>query len=1031
MTLYNNRNYEKYLHVIAAYSNGNQHAVESAGFSRDIIHAIQQILNNYSSDGVIYLYELIAASLVTHAPVKALLRLDIFLEALKTASADLTVSEEMRIILSRIFASSGALSGRLNADPSLLNMLADLDGTLTYHPDREYYLDSLTSTPAGNAAPDERKQAIHRAHTVHLMRICARNADPDIPVAVINRELTLLAEATIESCLGLVFRELTDRLGSMPRQHSLVVLGAGKLGGAELNVSSDIDLIYLSGGAEESWGKYDSLSFHTMLAERLTRVLSEATELGMLYRVDTRLRADGSSGPLVRTHRDYFRYLEMRGEAWERQMLIKARPVAGDQTSGQAFLDSLAHFIYPTSITRSPNREIVELKNRIEARLIAEGSKKTHLKLVPGGIRDIEFVTQCLQLLMGGNHPEVRCAGTREALGALRDLNALSSLEYTVLSDAYTLYRSIENALQWRELLPAFTLPETPEDLDELASFLHNPEQSRPRSSDLTDELNRCRDAVRNIYNEVFTISDTESFEEMTIYAALHPAGDEKAKRFLESLGFSNFPESARTLSRLVFGEGGNAPDPKLHRSSGRFIPKLLSEISNLPDPGGALERFARVTESYKARHTLFDILDSNPSLLEFTLSITNNSGFITETLVNDPSLLDWLVEVGGIIHPVDMKKMARELKRIDSESTSDETFTQSCLALKNREFLRIGARDITGLAATEKTFAELSKIAECIVKTVHARARSTMRFGQHVPRDYSFSVMAAGRLGAGMMDFGSDLDLIYVYRNPPEKTGTFDAPRFSITLAQHMQSYITGGGGPYKIYDVDSRLRPEGGSSVLAVSIDEYKRYLRHRASPWERLALARARAVAGSARLGSEVTGMLHSFIYYGCFTREEVKKIIDIRAAMIRSTQKRYPGQVNVKSGPGGLVDIDFVAQAYAAHYGADIHSLRCRETPRILTALASAHILSRHDVTTMKRLYAFLCNVEKALRIGSGRSVNTLPKSEVESARVARLLGFTNMRRFMKRLEDVMYLTQNLYDRLMNELLMRSEDGKAQA
>ena len=229
-------------------------------------------------------------------------------------------------------------------------------------------------------------------------------------IADITTELSALAEAVIGACLAIAGDELGVN-GESGMAHRLFVLGLGKFGGRELNVSSDVDLIYLC-DRMEGWESFEDMTIHTRLAERLTQLLTEATALGYLYRVDTRLRADGASGPLVRTTADYLRYLEMRGQAWERQMLLKARPVAGSIEGGRRFLDAVEHFIFPASIARSPHREIVALKNQIESRLEATGSKKTHLKLMPGGIRDIEFITQCLQLLMGGMHREVRVTGT-------------------------------------------------------------------------------------------------------------------------------------------------------------------------------------------------------------------------------------------------------------------------------------------------------------------------------------------------------------------------------------------------------------------------------------------------------------------------------------------------------------------------------------------------------------------------------------------------------------------------------------------
>ena len=246
--------------------------------------------------------------------------------------------------------------------------------------------------------------------------------------------------------------------------------------------------------------------------------------------------------------------------------------------------------------------------------------------------------------------------------------------------------------------------------------------------------------------------------------------------------------------------------------------------------------------------------------------------------------------------------------------------------------------------------------------------------------------------------------------------------------LATRILGLINGGGGIYKMYDVDARLRPEGGNSLLAISLDSYETYLERRASEWERLAHVRSRAVAGSTALGKEAMELLHRFVYHGPFSLEEVERIREIRAIMVDSSLKRYPGLINIKSGPGGITDIDFIAQSYAAHYGRDNPSVRQRETGAIFDALGSDQIIERHDGTALLDLYTFLINVEKAIRCSSGKAVNTVPVSGTELSRVARLLGFKNVRRFNKRLEDVMTLTREYHERMMVELQYRAGNVK---
>jgi len=442
-------------------------------------------------------------------------------------------------------------------------------------------------------------------------------------------------------------------------------------------VSSDIDLIYLYD--EKS---VDSPSEMTRLAERLTRLLSEPTEYGFLYRVDTRLRADGTTGPLVRSLRDYFRYLEMRGEAWERQMLLKARPIAGDIDSGRSFLAELERFVFPGAVTRSPNREIAAIKAKIESRLVSDGSKGTHLKLRPGGIRDIEFIVQCLQLLTGGNKQEVRVPGTLPALDALKNCDAVTDAEHRVLRDAYILYRRVENALQWRELTPASSPPPAGKELDTLACFLGYDSHDMNPGGLLAADIDRMLKDVRSVFDDVFSASQGDPFDSVAVPASLVSAGHEESRRFLEKLGFPEPEKGALLFGRLFDGGQGSIRDDE---SIERFGSVLLGRLADLPDPGGALERFTVIVEAYNARRVLFDILAGAPKLLDLLVSVAHSSVFLSDILARDPSLLDWLIESGEIWSELDKDGIESELRRIDAASAAHDAFSSKCRSLKNR----------------------------------------------------------------------------------------------------------------------------------------------------------------------------------------------------------------------------------------------------------------------------------------------------------------------------------------------------------
>lgn len=988
----------------------------------EFIESLRDILNIYSQTPPNNILRILSVLLRFPLRRTALVHLHRYVQALSSPDDIIRYSDTTTNIIAYLLAASTALSGRIIADPTLIDEIENTESPLEPRLDAGWYRDRMNPEPGDDSV---QIRHIHRIHTVELIRICARNTLSDISLVDISKELSLLADTVVDTCLDLAWRQITRNRANTPDTHSLIVLGLGKLGGMELNVSSDIDLIYLCEEPEDR--KYEVIELHARLAEKLTRLLSEATPKGYLYRVDTRLRADGQSGPLVRTTVDYLRYLELRGEAWERQMLLKARPVAGKLHIGNDFLTSVKHFIFPRSLTRSPNSEVVALKEQIEARLVAEGSGKTHIKLMPGGIRDIEFTVQCLQLLMGGTHPDVRSSGTLDAIERLHNAEALSTDEYMLLREAYLFYRRLENCLQWQELLPAFSLPSSDLTLAQVGHIMgyigETPEIG------LLDDLSKHQRKVRTLYEEIFTVHEDETFEGMVLYCSRIAESDDRARRFLESQGFIDPLRSQRDLASLSHDPEAKDTDSTTHPSVNRFLPMLVESLVQLPDPGGALERFRRLTEAYHSRIYFFEALTGNKALFNLLLSVCHSSSFLTEMLIGDPSLIGWLFEEGEVTQIYSQGALRHEIQAIAENTTDPSTFSKACLAVKNRERLRTGVRDISGIASTRETFAALTILAETIVTTTTEMVVNDFRRRyQILGKWFDFSVLAAGRLGAHVMNFGSDLDLIFVYTYRRDDMPQ-EIPHLAVKCAQTILSYISADGSVYRVYEVDARLRPEGGNAVLAVSLDEYRRYLSDRASPWERLALVRTRILTGGLDFRSDIESLLDGFVYRKPFSDEEIIGIMDIRATMIASSVVRNGKTTNIKTGSGGISDIDFVAQTFAAHFGSSDNHLKGHDTHELLEKLSGRKI-GKDEAGQLQEMYEFLNDIEKFIRLSSGTSANSLPGEGIELARIARLAGYTNIRRFQKKLTSTMTRVHELYSHLMTELLGSAGDQPTQ-
>ena len=844
---------------------------------------------------------------------------------------------------------------------------------------------------------EERLEELRRVHRREFLRIGAAEILGTKPVAQIGRELADLAdvvvELVLETCQHDLWQEHGPPLDERGRPARFLVVGLGKYGGQELNYSSDIDLIFVWDGEtqpERGGTQLENSEFFHRLGQRVVQVLSEGTKEGFFYRVDMRLRPEGASGTLTHSLRSSWTYYETRGELWERQMLIKARRVAGSQTLGEQYAAMLRPFIYPAHFHSSPHEEIRRIKERIEASIRERPRGENNIKLQAGGIRDIEFIVQCLQLLYGGSHPHVRFHNTLAAIDRLATMSALTAAEASALKGAYQFFRRVENLLQIASGRPDYAIPEDARALALVMGY------GDARS--FANALAGHRLRVRRLFAALF-YSDAPAPPPPTWLLEIE-SGSEAACADLAERGFVDGEAGHRRLQRLA-GMGLLLSGGRSHFEA--LLPELLNSLAAAPDPDQGLLRFTQLVEAYGAPGALYTLFQEHTGFRSLIIAICGSSRFLSDLLRRDPALLDSLVDQAG-------QSLEPEPVRGDLDAIA---------RMQKQSLLQIGADDLMGLATEEETFLRLTELGDEVLQAVYELAWRPLvrRWGKprnRQGRDVQFAVLAAGKFGGREVDFGSDLDLFFVYESDGKTRRGVANSVFFIEFSQRLITLLAEEG----LYSVDARLRPEGASAPMAISLVGYRRYLAQRGATWERMALSRVRQVAGDAEFGTRVLRAIERFVYSKEADADLAVQMREMRQRMEPQSRRRV--RIDIKRGPGGIVDIEFVAQILVLKWGYRDRRLRVGSTRHALQLLVEQGCLDPERGRLLLDAYEYLRAVEKGMRIASDKADDALPTGR-ELEILSRALSAEGVAAFQAEVEEYMRQTRSVFSAVFAELI----------
>lgn len=801
---------------------------------------------------------------------------------------------------------------------------------------------------------------------------------------------TELAEQCLRLALEALEQDVASRHGVVRdgegNAQRLVVFGLGKLGGGELNFSSDVDLVYAypQGGESDGPRPLAAEEYFARLGQRLARLLDDTTVDGFSHRVDLRLRPFGNAGRVALSFTGMDLYFQREGRDWERYAWLKARAVAGDIAAGEAWLATLRPFVYRRYLDYTALDGLREMKAAITAE-VARRDMHEDIKRGAGGIREIEFLCQALQLIRGGREPALRERRLLHALVALVDSGQMAAEDGAALREAYLFLRRLENRLQMLRDAQTHTLPADPIDRLRIAVGLGHEDweglrsalalQQQRVSTEFAALLAPRRgqaapDALAGYWRGLPGGNDAQLLADAGFVDA--SGADQMLREFAQSLGVKSLSDAAR--ARLD-----------------RVLPALLHAATRSPQPDAALKRVLGLLQAILRRTSYLALLDEQPSALARLVDVLARSALLAERLVAYPLLLDELLDVrvsGPIPSAAEMHAECRQVLAMEDPEAALRWLNEIRLALS----FRMAMATLDGRQRALESTRQLAELAQAVVATVLEMAEADLRAAHGAVPGGRFAIIGYGSLGGLELGFGSDLDLVFLHDHPADAEASdgarpLETSRWYARLAQKVMALLGAVTAAGRLYDIDVRLRPDGGKGALVSSLASYREYQRERAWTWEHQALVRARGVAGD-------TGLLEAFEQVRAQTlgRERdrdalLADVVKMRQRMRAELDRSDAARLDLKQGEGGIVDLEFLLQAgVLLHAGGDPALLQPRDTPSLIDALAAAGWLSQARAQALHDAHGILLDLGLACTLDR-RPRMAAPTPTLDEARAA--------------------------------------------
>jgi glutamate-ammonia-ligase adenylyltransferase len=813
--------------------------------------------------------------------------------------------------------------------------------------------------------------ALRQTRQIEMARIAWRDIAGLASLDATLVDVSLLAECLIETAASFAAAQLEPRFGRprdpTGRELPLLVLGMGKLGGNELNFSSDVDLVFVYPDTAEEFAaglNVEPETYYLRLGQLLIRLLDQRTEDGFVYRVDTRLRPFGASGPLAVSLAALESYLVEHGRDWERYAYVKARLITGREFTHDVFDLVLTPFVYRRYLDYGVFDALRQMK-RLISQEVARKDMVENIKLGPGGIREIEFIAQAFQIVRGGRRPELRERSLLRVLSLLVGDRQLPESTVAALAGAYRLLRVVENRLQALADQQTHTLPADPEERERLAYALGEPSWGA-----LQERLDRQRAIVEAEFKSVAWETEGAAGRTVDPVSAAWEAGDVAA--MLANTPLATDEDARALLADLRNGGLYQRMDEIGRQRLAAVMSRTVQLIGRHAAPAKSLERVLPVFRAVCRRSAYLALLNENPAALERLLKLVVDSAWLARQLAEQPLLLDELLDERVFDEPPSRAELAELFERVtrDVAPGDTEAALEAIRVFQRTALFRIAIADRLGSLPIMKVSDRLTDTAELVLdySLGMARAELVAKYGTPrcgpPPREAGFAIIGYGKLGGLELGYGSDLDLVFLHDSRGEQQETDASPpldneRFFARLVQRLIHFLSIQTSSGKLYEIDTRLRPSGRAGLLVTSLDGFRRYQESEAWVWEHQALLRSRALAGSRDV-CDAFERIRREILVGHIDRTKLQsEVAKMRQRMRAELSQAKPGEFDLKQDAGGIADIEFLVDYWVLARSADYPALvEFPDNVRQLEALERAGLVPAERCRQLKDAYLAL-------------------------------------------------------------------------
>ncbi|MFB4351955.1 bifunctional [glutamine synthetase] adenylyltransferase/[glutamine synthetase]-adenylyl-L-tyrosine phosphorylase [Microbacterium sp. LS_15] len=879
----------------------------------------------------------------------------------------------------RVFGASQGFAEFFLRHPEQLSVLAERVSTLPSSDELRERLLAAVGEQDGFASSGEEAAivALRIAYRRNLAAIAAFDLTAHNPVMVVGEVAAALADiagAALEASLAVARRRVADALGEQQvAATQLAIIGMGKAGARELNYVSDVDVIFVGGTSDEDVvAESRAIDIATRLARETMRGLSGIEIEPPLWEVDAALRPEGKQGALVRSLASHVAYYDRWAKSWEFQALLKARPLAGDAQLGADYIAAMQPKVFSSAARENFVDSVQRMRERVMEH-IDPSDVPYQIKLGAGGLRDIEFTVQLLQLVHGLTDPRLRTRGTLETVDALVDGGYIGRADAGTFADDYRILRLMEHRLQLRELSRTHLMPRTPAGLRILA-----------RSSGLADSGEAIWARWESVRREVRDIHTRLFYRPLLSAVAALPEDErtlstEQAHDRLMAIGFRDPAGALRHIGALTTGLSRKATIQR------HLMPIMVRWFADGSDPDYALLAFRRISERLGDTPWFLRMLRDSSGAAESLTRLLSSSRYVGDLMEWIPESVAWL-DSSDLLRPRSGAALDDEARAIQTRHRDIGDALQAVRALRRRELLRTAMGGVLDVLTIQQVATSLTEITDA---TIQAALRAVRR--EIVPPEddaLDFAVIGMGRFGGAELGFGSDADILYVYDAngvDPQRAQTL-ATRIVAGLREHLTDHRVP-------LDLDAGLRPEGRNGALVRTIQAYAEYYRRWSLSWEAQALLRARGVAGSAKLIATFTELADSIRYPASVDLQGSREIKRIKA---RVEGERLPQGVDprrhLKLGPGTLSDVEWLVQLIQLQHAHETPSLRTTSTLAALDAAVEAGYVPEESAELLRAAWLLSSRLRSAITLYTGRTSDVLPTDPRDLDAIGRLLGY---------------------------------------